>query len=900
MKKIIGLVLALVLLTSVFAVLPTMAADEATITDVAVRLDQGITLVYKLSNGGYEYVPVAAKEMNKVAGPEGYTDGITSVKGYATDLLAKTDDELTVALVNAMLNYGAAAQNYFKYETDNLVGKPVTDTTALNELEVSAPVVNDGEGIYLGATLVLEGTLTLRFYFTGNDRVIECENNTPAVTNKGDVCYVDIPFMPYDIAEPITVTTGETSVTYAPINYLKAMASSDIENIPQMVASIYAYSVAARAYYIEYNCEHRGIILNTVVVPTIFTEGLAQGACPLCGDVISEKLENTKAEMNAFTSTDNEKDWFYKSVSVGDILGENNLYGEDGVDIFVEFSILLNETMDMFANDNFTLPGVWLNESLTGTKHGDGFYYLYLTQGGMPKGAFEMWNSRCNKVENGYIYGETCNGKGDDLYVGNFDGWHRIGVQMHFEAFVENGEPYYINTVSLYIDGVMVHKYMMRTDDDDKENNSVLTAIEAIVENDQIVGYKNRTDRYINIFRYTPNLKDDYAGETGYFPVADCYVTAGNGFVVTVTPVTNPEAQDFIQDGIPLSGKQYFAVKDLSDCYAGNHNYSDIATVDTPATCTTDGQKSIKCTVCGETQEGSVVVIPAAHTWGASTVDTHATCTTDGQKSIKCTVCSETKEGSIEVIPAAHTWAENATLDVAATCTTNGSESIKCTVCKATKPDSTVTIPATGHNGIEITVVPTLFSEGYEKGTCTVCGETKDGALAKTKATMNTMTTSHNASNVVKEEIPFSTILGDDKHFYEHDLLIEFSLLMNDYMKYIGETNVANISFPGVNGESAHWLFLENGGDAPKGQFDYWNSNAKEKILDTPIQLNFDGWYRFGVRYHQNTYRNGDTFTYDVTVSLYINGVKVHEFIQKTGNNKFLLYTAEVIDGEVV
>ena len=840
MKKIIGLVLALVLLTSVFAVLPVMAEDEATITDVAVHLDQGITLVYKLSDGGYEYVPIAAKEMNNVAGPDGYNeDKFDSVKGYVTRLLAETDDEITEDLVNAMLNYGAAAQNYFNYQTDNLVGTPVTDTAALVAAGAPEIVVNDESGIYLGVSLVLEGTLKLRFYFKGNGLEVECDNNTPDVTNVGDNCYVDVPFMPYDIAEPVTVTTGTTSVTYAPINYLKAKANDADEKLTTMVASIYAYSVAARAYYIEYNCEHKGIILNTVVVPTLFTEGLAQGACPLCGDEVSEKLEKTEAEMNAFTSIDNEEDWFYKSAKVGDILGDKNLYGEDGVDIFVEFSVLLNNTMDMFANTNFTLPGVWLNEKLTGTNHGDGFYYLYLTKGGMPKGAFEMWNSRCNKVENGYISGPTCNGAGDDLYVGNFDGWHRIGVQMHFEAFVEDGEAYYVNTVTLYIDGAKAHSYKMRTDDDDTQNNSVLTAIEAIVENGQIVGYKNRTDRYINIFRYTPNLKDDYDGETGYFPVADCYVTAGNGFVVTVTPVANPEAQDFTQDGATLSGKQYFAIKDLSDCYAGNHSWTENATVDTPATCTTDGQKSIKCTICGEIKEGSVVVIPATHTWGGYTVDT----------------------------------------------------------------------------------IATAFSEGLSRWTCSVCGDIKTEPIEKTTPRFNEHKQTSTREIITSNYDQIKDIIGDS-HFYPteadpdgNDLLIELSILLNSSMNnYIKETT--NLTLGGIHsdekltsGRNTHWFYFKNSGNYEQGSFELSNSNALEYIYGPTCEgadpanhlvvNGFDGWHRFGIRYHQNTVRDGDTFTYSMTVTLYIDGVRVHEYVQKCDDEKLLLYKAKVEDGEI-
>ena len=44
------------------------------------------------------------------------------------------------------------------------------------------------------------------------------------------------------------------------------------------------------------------------------------------------------------------------------------------------------------------------------------------------------------------------------------------------------------------------------------------------------------------------------------------------------------------------------------DC---DHVWASMATVDTAATCTTDGSKSIKCLDCGEKQADSVTVIPA-------------------------------------------------------------------------------------------------------------------------------------------------------------------------------------------------------------------------------------------------------------------------------------------------
>ena len=875
MKKIIGLVLSLVLLTSVFAVLPTMAADDVTITDVAVHLDQGITLIYKLSDGGYEYVPVAAKEMNKVAAPAGYTEGTTSVKAYAAKLLGMEDtSDITKALVNAMLNYGAAAQNYFGYETDNLVGTPVTDTAALEAAVAPDVVVNDDEGIYLGASLILEGTLKLRFYFEGNDLEVEHDNNTPAVTNVGDICYLDVPFMPYDVAESITVTTGTTSVSYAPINYLKAKVNDADEKLTTMVASIYAYSVAARTYYIEYNCEHKGITLNTVVVPTLFTEGLAQGACPLCGDEVSKKLEKTEAQVITVTNTTEDEHLIKESVRLGDVLADGQHFypttdNPDGNSLYIEFSMLLNSSLANFVGTNFSFPGIYTSEVLSSDRGHSAFWFYFKNDAvdGINKGAFDDWGS--NKVA-GTTYTNNTPVLADD-------GWHRIAVKFHQNDTIdyENKSVKSTMTVIMYVDGVNVYEATLGNGSKPAKQELLLYTAE--FDGDKVV-YTDLVNSYAAYLSFNAYVTD--ANNPAHVILADKHVTVGNsGFVLNAANVANPEEQSFTSGDITLSGKMYYAVKDLSNCYAGDHTWAENATVDVAATCTTNGQKSIKCTVCGETNADS-----------------------------------------IEVIPAAHTWAENATVDVAATCTTNGSESIKCTVCKATKPDSTVTIPATGHKGVPVITVPTFFSEGYEQGNCTTCGAYVDGIMAKTEVEIETVTTNVANKHIIRESERLGDILEDGQHFYPtsdnedgNSLYVEFSILLNETMDNLKSSD---ISFPGIYtneyldpeyGHSAFWFFIRNG-DADKGKCDDWTSNAIKELgyYNNQTALAFDGWHRIGVKFHQN-----DTIDYDnktvkstMTVTMYYDGVRVYEATLGNGTKpegqELLLYTAKFDGDEVV
>ena len=243
MKKILGIVLAFVMLVTVLAIIP--AAQEAAQEDgYYVYLDEGITLVKV--KGGVEYeVSVAAKDLGTFPT---FTDGSTSdysVHTYLDALLEKDQPKFLEDLMIALLNYGAAAQQYFD-EAGELAGTPVTNTADLKAATAPKVDVKDDAGIYIGATLILEGTIQLRFYFRGTDITATVGGKAAEVETGNGYSYVDVPVMPYAMSESVTVTVGTTSVTYAPINYLKNQA--DNPELSTMVASMYAYGVAAKAY----------------------------------------------------------------------------------------------------------------------------------------------------------------------------------------------------------------------------------------------------------------------------------------------------------------------------------------------------------------------------------------------------------------------------------------------------------------------------------------------------------------------------------------------------------------------------------------------------------------------------------------------------------------------------
>ncbi len=114
---------------------------------------------------------------------------------------------------------------------------------------------------------------------------------------------------------------------------------------------------------------------------------------------------------------------------------------------------------------------------------------------------------------------------------------------------------------------------------------------------------------------------------------------------------------------------------------------------ETPATCTTAGERVLKCKYCDVTT--TEVIDALGHTWGEWEVTTPATCAGAGVETRTCSVCGETETREI---PAAegHTWNEGE-VTTEATCCEAGVKTFTCTVCGETKTEE---IAATGEHAL--------------------------------------------------------------------------------------------------------------------------------------------------------------------------------------------------------
>ena len=202
---------------------------------------------------------VAAKDMESAISAQ-MIDGenksavyTCSVKRYADYLIEHQDDNQTfkdaVELVQAMLQYGTYAQNYF------------SDADALSDIDTTIPesvytATENAEALFDGATLSLKSQTTLSLYFKSTAPLtLSIDGKTEGVDyeleNAGSEYVIRIRnIAAYDLDKPVTVNVnGEDTLIYSPLTYCyKAQTSGDTK-LANTVKALYAYHLAAKEYF---------------------------------------------------------------------------------------------------------------------------------------------------------------------------------------------------------------------------------------------------------------------------------------------------------------------------------------------------------------------------------------------------------------------------------------------------------------------------------------------------------------------------------------------------------------------------------------------------------------------------------------------------------------------------
>ena len=122
-----------------------------------------------------------------------------------------------------------------------------------------------------------------------------------------------------------------------------------------------------------------------------------------------------------------------------------------------------------------------------------------------------------------------------------------------------------------------------------------------------------------------------------------------------------------------------------ADCGRPAHNEDfaphteDSGTVTKAATCTENGVKTYKCTVCDKVLRTEEIAV-TDHTEDSGTVTTVPTCIKKGVRTYMCTVCN--RVARTEEISATDHTEDSVPVTTAPTCVTKGVKTYKCSVCK--------------------------------------------------------------------------------------------------------------------------------------------------------------------------------------------------------------------------
>ena len=181
----------------------------------------------------------------------------SSVRAYADKLFAsKQWDKLAANdMMVATLNYGAAAQKYFDYNTENFAnaGYEKTATAEIPQGDSSHMASGSVSGIsYYGASLVFKTRIAVRFYFSVSGDIADYNfslGDDPVA--KGELYYVEVPDInPQDYAKTITLTVNDQlTVSYSPMQYISRMyGKTENAELKALVSELYQYHLTAVNY----------------------------------------------------------------------------------------------------------------------------------------------------------------------------------------------------------------------------------------------------------------------------------------------------------------------------------------------------------------------------------------------------------------------------------------------------------------------------------------------------------------------------------------------------------------------------------------------------------------------------------------------------------------------------
>lgn len=234
--------------------------------DIEIPVTQGVDQ----GNNLYVFtIDVAVREMTEVIYMQVYANGEAafaeareySVRAYAKHIMENYQDEKTQNLMESMVNFGAAAQTHFGYNSEDLANSFLDAQPDYSDVTISGfdgiPAQGTEQVKLYAASLLLTSETTLRLFFT-KDAVITLNGERLKTNTRAGLYYVDITGIDAkDLDEDVTVVindgTEEAEITYNPMTYCQS-----IQNAPEgtytaemqnLVRALYLYNQAANAYF---------------------------------------------------------------------------------------------------------------------------------------------------------------------------------------------------------------------------------------------------------------------------------------------------------------------------------------------------------------------------------------------------------------------------------------------------------------------------------------------------------------------------------------------------------------------------------------------------------------------------------------------------------------------------
>lgn len=303
----------------------------------------------------------------------------------------------------------------------------------------------------------------------------------------------------------------------------------------------------------------------TLLNPTVE----ATGECAYCHQTISETF-TYEPPIKTFTTSGVK----YKPVSVtlGDVRGEGKHFypdesnGYEGNDLYVEFSILWNETLGNL-DAAYMIGSVggkpfFFLAPYAGAKYADSPFagtFEWMGHFEIPISDSEVTTpaGMCGPSEN---FSDYPNIAGTDQEHPEY-GWHRMGIRVHMELLDgKTGEELsdYIQISTIFVDGVPLCKLSTTATGLASNETKLFTA--APDEGGNVV-YSDMDENTVVPFEIpTAKSKTD---TTACIAIDDVSVTCGHGFVMQVEKVTNPTAATYeVEEGVEIPSTVWFKLAD--------------------------------------------------------------------------------------------------------------------------------------------------------------------------------------------------------------------------------------------------------------------------------------------------------------------------------------------------